>query len=136
MVKDYLSRLWATTRGPLRLTAMAVRRQTCPAGSDRAAPALLSQAAQPATQLRRADADWRPEPIRIRVEIMASGPFESLRGVHHAVCRLQNDLVAAGQRLDRTAAYGSAAGLPSQHDVDPYARGPRCRHDGVGVPCR
>jgi hypothetical protein len=56
---------------------------------------LLSQVTSPGAQLRRVDAGWRPEPTRIRIEIMASGPFESMRGIRNAVNRLQGDLVTA-----------------------------------------
>jgi hypothetical protein len=83
------------TQHALRLTAMATRFPNCPDRSDHAARALLSQVTSPGAQLRRADASWRPEPPRIRIEIMASGPFVSMRGVRNAVNRLQSDLVTA-----------------------------------------
>jgi hypothetical protein len=90
---EFLSRLGIATRHALRLTRMAKRPRACPEGTGHDAGALLSQAASPVLQLRCADASWRPEPTRIRIEIMASGPFESLRGIRVAVNRLQADLV-------------------------------------------
>jgi len=45
--------------------------------------------------LARADARWRPTPSLIRVEIMAAGQFDSIRGIRSAVNRLQDNLVAA-----------------------------------------
>jgi hypothetical protein len=54
--------------------------------------------ASPKAELVRADASWQPKPPLIRVEIMASGPFESLRGIRSAVNRLQHDLVTAIRR--------------------------------------
>jgi hypothetical protein len=90
---EFLSRLRTATRHALRLTRMAKRPRACPEGTDHDARALLSQAASPGPPLKRADADWRPEPTRIRIEIMASGPFESLRGIRVAVNRLQADLI-------------------------------------------
>jgi hypothetical protein len=89
---EFLSRLRIATRHVLRLTTMAARARACP---EHSVPALLSQVASPGLQLRRADAVWRPEPTRIRTEIMASGPFESLRGIRVAVNQLQADLVTA-----------------------------------------
>jgi hypothetical protein len=74
---------------------MATRARACPERTDRAARTLLSQAASPGVQLRSADGSWRPEPTRMRIEIMASGPFESLRGIGVAVNQLQADLVTA-----------------------------------------
>jgi hypothetical protein len=92
---ELLSRLGIAARHALGLTRIATRPRACPKGTDHAARALLSQAASPGQQLKRADASWRPEPTRIRIEIMASGPFESLRGIRVAVSRLQADLVTA-----------------------------------------
>jgi hypothetical protein len=89
MTMEFLSRL----RDALRLTAMAACPRVCADRSDRAARPLLSQVRSPSAQLRRADASWQPEPTRIRIEIMASGPFESLRGIRVAVNRVQADLV-------------------------------------------
>jgi hypothetical protein len=43
----------------------------------------------------RADASPRPDTARLRVEIMASGPFEGLRGIRSTVNRLQDNLVGA-----------------------------------------
>jgi hypothetical protein len=58
-------------------------------------PALLSRLASPHAELVRADASWQPHTQRLRIEIMASGPFENLRGIQTAVNRLQNNLVSA-----------------------------------------
>jgi hypothetical protein len=59
------------------------------------APALLSKLAFPNGGLVRADASWRPDTPLLRIEIMASGPFENLRGVRAAVNHLQDHLVGA-----------------------------------------
>jgi hypothetical protein len=59
------------------------------------APAVLSRLASPHTALVRADAHWQPDPRRLRIEIMASGPFDSLRGICAAVNRLQSNLLNA-----------------------------------------
>jgi hypothetical protein len=56
---------------------------------------LLSRLASPNAGLVRADARWQPHTPRLRIEIMASGPFANLRGIRAAVNCLQNDLVAA-----------------------------------------
>jgi hypothetical protein len=56
--------------------------------------ALLSRLASPHGELVRADMRWQPHAPRLRIEIMASGPFENLRGISAAVNRLQNSLVA------------------------------------------
>jgi hypothetical protein len=58
-------------------------------------PALLSRLASPHAELVRADTSWQPHTPCLRIEIMASGPFENLRGIRTAVNRLQNGLVAA-----------------------------------------
>ena len=58
-------------------------------------PGPLSHLAFPHSALVRADTRWQPHTPRLRIEIMASGPFENLRGIRTAVNRLQNDLVAA-----------------------------------------
>jgi hypothetical protein len=58
-------------------------------------PALLSRLTAPAAELARADAGWRPDMPCLRIEIMASGPFESLRGIRTAVTGLQDNLVSA-----------------------------------------
>jgi hypothetical protein len=59
------------------------------------APALLSRLTAPDTTLVRADASWRPATPCLRIEIMASGPFENLCGIRSAVTRLQDNLVGA-----------------------------------------
>jgi hypothetical protein len=56
---------------------------------------VLSRLASPQAGLVRADANWQPHTPRLRIEIMASGPFENLRGIRTAATRLQNNLVAA-----------------------------------------
>jgi hypothetical protein len=62
------------------------------------APALLSRLAAPKAELMRANASWRPNTPSLRVEIMASGSFEKLRGIRSAVNRLQDSLVGATGR--------------------------------------
>jgi hypothetical protein len=56
---------------------------------------LFSRLASPNAELVRADASWQPKPPLIRIEIMASGPFDGLRGIRSAVNRLQHNLVTA-----------------------------------------
>jgi hypothetical protein len=58
-------------------------------------PALLSKLTSPNAGLVRADPSWRPEARLLRIEIMASGPFEDMRGVRAAVNHLQDHLVGA-----------------------------------------
>jgi hypothetical protein len=62
------------------------------------APALLSKLASPNEELVRADTSWRPNPPVLRIEIMASGPFEKMRGVRAAVNHLQDHLVGATRK--------------------------------------
>lgn len=59
------------------------------------APALLSKLASPNAGLMHADTSWRPDTPLLRIEIMASGPFENMRGVRAAVNHLQDHLVGA-----------------------------------------
>jgi hypothetical protein len=65
-----------------------------PAGPEgRGALALLSRLTAPVPDLARADTSWRPDTRRLRIEIMANGPFERLRGIRAAATRLQENLV-------------------------------------------
>jgi len=100
----FLSRFRAATRHALRITAGMTTGSWLGARRGRIAlqaadtgdmPALLSRLASPNAELARADAGWLPHTVRLRIEIMASGPFENLHGIRTAVTRLQNDLVAA-----------------------------------------
>jgi hypothetical protein len=94
MATGFLSRLRAATHHALRITA-GTQRQTSLDDLSGSPPALLSRLASPAAALVRADASWRPDTLRIRIEIMASGPFENLRGIRAAVNRLQDNMIAA-----------------------------------------
>jgi hypothetical protein len=90
MATGLLSRLRTVTQQAFGLTAEAP------------APALLSLLTSPPTDLVRADANWQPDPLRLRIEIMASGPFENLHGIRTVVHRLQGSLVGAS-RQERSA---------------------------------
>jgi hypothetical protein len=59
---------------------------------------LFSRLASPKAELVRADASWQPKPPLTRIEIMASGPFDGLRGIRTAVNRLQHNLVTATRK--------------------------------------
>ncbi len=78
------SRIKAEAEGPTELPSRV---------SD--PPALLSKLASPNAGLVRADTSWRPAAPLLRIEIMASGPFENMRGVRAAVNHLQDHLVGA-----------------------------------------
>jgi hypothetical protein len=95
----FLSRLRTATRHAFRITAglkpISWRGRTDPQADGRDMQPVLSLLASPHADLVGADANWQPHTPRLRIEIMASGPFENLRGIHTAVTRLQNDLVAA-----------------------------------------
>ncbi len=94
MATGFLSRLRAATHHALRIVT-GTQRQTELDNFSRSPPALLSRLASPTTALVRADTNWRPETLRTRIEIMASGPFENLRGIRAAVNRLQDNMIAA-----------------------------------------
>jgi hypothetical protein len=95
----FLSRLRTATRHAFRITAgmtpISWRARTDPKAYGRGVPPVLSLLASPHADLVGADATWQPHTARLRIEIMASGPFENLRGIRTAVTRLQKDLVAA-----------------------------------------
>jgi hypothetical protein len=95
MATDFLARLRAITEDALRLTSVGALHRT---GSDDPAPAtqpVFSRLASRTAELARADTSWQPKASLIRVEIMASGSFDSVLGIRNAVNRLQDDLVAA-----------------------------------------
>ncbi len=92
MATEFLSRLRTVTRGAFRLTHAAPGRTAVEIRSG-AAPALLSRLTN--AELARADTGWRPQTPRLRIEIMASGPFANLRGIRAAVNHLQDSLVGA-----------------------------------------
>jgi hypothetical protein len=95
MATEFFTRLRAATQHALRLTTIGTLPRADQHGSlptaRTAFPGLTSRSAE----LMRANANWRPTTPLIRVEIMASGPFDSLRGIRKAVNHLQNDLVSA-----------------------------------------
>jgi len=91
MATDFLSRLRAATEHALQLTTS----RTARADTGTPARSIFPQLASRTADLARADASWQPKPPLIRVEIMASGPFDRLLGVRNAVNRLQDNLVAA-----------------------------------------
>ena len=86
MATEFLSRLRAVTEHALRLTPPPPL------------PTLFSRLASAKTELARANASWQPKPPLVRIEIMASGPFGSLRGIRTAVNRLQHNLVHATRK--------------------------------------
>jgi hypothetical protein len=96
MGTEFLSKLRAVTKRALRLTAGGSphRADHSNFGPD----ALFSRLASRKAELVRADASWQPKPPLIRIEIMASGPFDGLRGIRTAVNRLQHNLVTAIRR--------------------------------------
>jgi len=111
MGTEFLSRLRAVTKRALRLTipppyppphaeedreGARHRDVGSDVGSDLGG--LFSRLASPRAELVRADASWQPKPPLIRIEIMASGPFDGLRGIRSAVNRLQHNLVTAIRR--------------------------------------
>jgi hypothetical protein len=94
MAVEFLLRLRAASQHVLGIVAKARERRAEPEIWSRGTPILLSRLASPNAALVRANTSWQPNPRRLRIEIMASGPFENLRGIRTAVNRLQNDLVA------------------------------------------
>jgi hypothetical protein len=91
MATGFLSRLRTLTQH-FRIGAEAESRAGLQNRSSDA-PALLSRLASPNAGLAHADTSWRPDTRPLRIEIMASGPFESLRGIRTAVNHLQDNLV-------------------------------------------
>ena len=98
MAAGFLSRLRTVTRDAFRLAPAAARVAGLDSGSDGAPALLLSRLAAPKAELMRANASWRPDTPSLRVEIMASGSFEKLRGIRSAVNRLQDSLIGATGR--------------------------------------
>jgi hypothetical protein len=95
MATGFLSRFRTVTRDAFRLAAEAPPDRAELQARSGGAPALLSRLTSPNTDLLRADASWRPQTPCLRIEIMASGPFENLRGIRTAANRLQRNLVGA-----------------------------------------
>jgi len=95
MGTEFLSKLRAATKRALRLTTAGSRRRADHGNVGPDMGALFSRLASPKAELVRADASWQPKPPLIRIEIMASGPFDGLRGIRTAVNRLQHNLVTA-----------------------------------------
>jgi hypothetical protein len=92
MATEFLSRLQAAAKRALRMTAAGMRHGADDGNSGSNTRTSFSRLASPNANLVRADASWQPKPPLIRIEIMASGPFDDLRGIRTAVNRLQNDL--------------------------------------------
>jgi hypothetical protein len=95
MATKFLSRIQAATKRALRLTTAGARNRTDRGNFGPDTRALFSRLAYPKAELVRADIGWQPQPQLIRIEIMASGPFEGLHGIRTAVTRLQDNLVTA-----------------------------------------
>jgi hypothetical protein len=95
MATEFLSRFQAATKRALRMTIAGMWDRADHTNFGPAAPALFSSFAHRKTELMRADASWQPNPPVIRIEIMAGGPFDGLRGIRTAVNRLQDNLVTA-----------------------------------------
>ena len=98
MATKFLSRLRVATQHALRVKIAGTRHRADRGNSGRDTRALFSRLASPKVELVRANAGWQPKPPLIRIEIMASGPFEGLRGIRSAVNRLQHGLVTAVRR--------------------------------------
>jgi hypothetical protein len=127
MASVFLSKLWAATKRARRLTTAGSRYRTGRHSVGPHAGALFSQLASSKAELVRADANWQPKSPRIRIEIMASGPFDGLRGIRTAVNRLQHNLVTATREgtlelrlteVRRTCRHSTAW---SREPVDPSA---------------
>jgi hypothetical protein len=95
MAMGFLLRLREATQDALGISVRAGECQIELEKWNRGPPALLSRLASANADLVNANTSWRPNTRRLRIEIMASGPFESLRGISTAVNRLQNDFVTA-----------------------------------------
>jgi hypothetical protein len=91
MVMEFLLRFHTTTR------YAPDKRQTEVEKTSDGTRVLLSRLASPNAELVRANTSWRPNMPCLRIEIIASGPFENLRGVRAAVNRLQDNLVTANR---------------------------------------
>jgi hypothetical protein len=108
MGTEFLSRLRAATEHALRMTTRspyppphAAESRESAADRNASGPhmrTLFSRLASPKAELARANASWQPKAPLIRIEIMASGPFDSLRGIRTAVNRLQHNLVSATRK--------------------------------------
>lgn len=117
MATAFLSRLRAATEHALRLTTATPRphpsrprsrervregaREGGEGAAGRSSPdlgTLVSRMASTKTELARANTSWQPKLPFVRIEIMASGPFDSLRGIRTAVNRLQHNLVHATRK--------------------------------------
>ena len=130
MGTEFLYKLRAVTNRALRLTIPPsyppLRAGKGREGADHnfGPDALFSRLASPKAELVRADASWQPKPPLIRIEIMASGPFDGLRGIRTAVNRLQHNLVTAVRRGTLELRLGGSAKMPTQHSLEPGAPGP------------
>jgi len=127
MATEFLSKLRAATKHALRLTTAGSRYRIGHRSSGPDTGALFSRLASPKAELVRADATWQPKPPLIRIEIMASGPFDGLRGIRTAANRLQHNLVTAIRKgtlelrlteVRRTCRHSTAW---SREPVDPGA---------------
>src|SRR5579871_191337 len=94
MGREFLARLRAATEHALQLRINGKRRADH-SSSQRELHPMFSRLASRDAMLLRADAQWQPTAPLLRIEIMASGPFEGLRGIRAAVNRLQDSLVTA-----------------------------------------
>src|SRR5262249_12811455 len=115
MGTEFLSRLCAVTKRGLRLTTGGSPHR---ADHNFGPGALFPRLASPQAELVRADANWQPKPPLIRIEIMASGPFDGLHGIRTAVNRLQHNLVAAIRRGTLELRLGGSAKMPTQHSLE------------------
>ena len=95
MATEFFSRLRAATGHALRLTTAGTLRRTDPSDPTPVARSVLPRLTSQTAELVRADVSWRPTTPLVRIEIMASGPFDGLRGIRNSVNRLQDNLVAA-----------------------------------------
>src|SRR5215470_12710061 len=94
MTTGFISRLRTVIQQAFRPPATAQGRAEIESRSG-GAPSPPSRPASLDAAPVRTDQSSRPNAARLRVEIMASGPFENLRGVRSTVNRLQDDLVGA-----------------------------------------
>src|SRR5215469_12832079 len=98
MATEFFTRLRAATQHALGLTTAGTLSRADPGDPTPAVRSVFPGLASRSAELVRANASWQPTTHLIRVEIMASGPFDSLRGIRKAVNRLQNDLVSAARK--------------------------------------
>ncbi len=94
MATNFLSRLQVAARRALRLTVEGIPHQDDHNDSRPDVRGIFSRLTSPNGALVRADASWQPKPLLIRIEIMASGAFDGLRGIRTAVNRFQDNLAA------------------------------------------